>query len=160
MGFPGASWAYVVARVSRPLWRERPAPACRKLSLPLKRGPSQPLTRRKRARAEPALSGAKGCPRHSGRDARATTFPPESRGKAKATMRLDWTQTSLVAGRIVPSSRHLSDFLLQAREPSQNCVNLADGSVAARDRGNKQVLSGRSAYQGDPKGPWTLHVTY
>ena len=29
-------------------------------------------SRRKRSRAEPALSAAKGCPRHSGRDARAT----------------------------------------------------------------------------------------
>ena len=42
-----------VARPSRPQLLGRPAPA--------------------NARAEPALSKAKGCPRHSGRDARATS---------------------------------------------------------------------------------------
>jgi len=51
LGFPRDSGENGGARASRPLWRERPAPARRTLSPPLKRGPSQPQTRRNRARA-------------------------------------------------------------------------------------------------------------
>ena len=65
-----------VARASRPLWRERPAPAGMKCPFtPGRRGPSTAKTRRNRARAELALSAAKGCSCHSGRDARATSPP-------------------------------------------------------------------------------------
>ncbi|HME00150.1 MAG TPA: hypothetical protein VKM93_22820 [Terriglobia bacterium] len=57
-----------VARASRRLWRERlaPAPGIENWGRPGLE------TRDYIARAEPALSEAKGCPAHIGRDARAT----------------------------------------------------------------------------------------
>ena len=58
----------VVARASRPLWRERPAPARRKVQGLEREGRCKPGGRTQFTRA--------GCPRHSGRDARASA--PES----------------------------------------------------------------------------------
>ncbi len=54
-----------VARASRPLWRERLAPAPQE--------PHEPLNGRQAPARDSADLARAGCPRHSGRDARATS---------------------------------------------------------------------------------------